>query len=153
MSGYPYFWNTITNEVRWDCPPEFTHVSLPPPGLVTNISLATPVTTPTENEPVIKKTTTSSYSVVTTQGIKSSLVSGYDSDDNEEEEENTNVEVDSIIAKSSDVEKSPGFIGPLIPKPDTPERVKSRSKSKETDDILSLIEAEKPFHTLSINTL
>ena len=151
VSGYPYFWNTITNEVRWDCPPDSVlqwtrgaHVSLPPPGLVTNISLATPVTTPTENEPVIKKTTTSSYSVVTKPGIKSSLVSGYDSDDNEEEEENTNVEVDSIIAKSSDVEKRPGFIGPLIPKPDTPERVKSRSNSKETDDILSLIEAEKP---------
>ena len=69
--------------------------------------------------------------------IKSKLVMGYDSD-----EDNTD-DVDNVETNGSieEEEKKPGFIGPVIPQP---EPVKSRSNSKEADDILSLIEAENP---------
>ena len=111
--------------------------SLPPPGLVTSISLATPSATPapvTRPAPATAKTAPLA---------KSSLVSGYDS---EEDTDNTDNCDDAKTAPADD-ENQPDFIGPVIPKPSVsePESVKSRSNSKDNgDDILSLIEAENP---------
>ena len=171
-SGYPYYWNTVTNEVRWDCPLEFqqwsrgpghvsAHVSLPPPGLVTNISLATPVSDipKPQIEETSHKTTTSDKAVVNKPTAKSKLVIGYDSEDDEDSQSDCDDKSsDNNDKPSDDNEKQPGFIGPVIPKPDTKpeaekfksrtsseaEKVKSRTPSQEEDDILSLIEAEQP---------
>lgn len=151
-TGFPYFWNTVTNEVRWECPREFAQyqgrpggpgqVSLPPPGLVTNISLAQPppVTRSREATP----TSTAPDPVRPTAAVKSSLVSGYDSDgsdsgsDNNEEDNNGKRPTDPNELRED-------FIGPIVPSKDkTAEQVKSRSNSKEGEDILSLIEAENP---------
>jgi len=147
-TGYPYYWNTVTNEVRWDCPLEFqqwTHannannsqVSLPPPGIVTNISLATPSTTSSLTSSVQTKTRDTVTEAPKPTSIKSKLVMGYDSDEDNTDDVD-NVEINGSIEEE---EKKPGFIGPVIPQP---ESVKSRSNSKEADDILSLIEAENP---------
>jgi len=145
-TGYPYYWNTVTNEVRWECPLEFqqwtngsntqTHVSLPPPGLVTNISLATPSSSSSTTSSVTTKTRDPVKDPPKPTSTKSKLVMGYDSDEDTTDNAD-DVEVNGAIEE----EKKPGFIGPVVPQP---ESVKSRSNSKEADDILSLIEAEKP---------
>ena len=108
-TGQPYYWNTASNQVRWDCPPDF---SLPPPQLITNISLATP------SNPV---TSTTSTTCSTVNPTLSSLVSGYDSEDTDDEEgDGDEFEAKDDVPKQTEKEKD------------------------EADDILSLIEAEKP---------
>ena len=149
-TGFPYFWNTVTNEVRWDCPREFSQyrgrpvgpgqVSLPPPGLVTNISLAQPQSVTRGRSREATPTSTAPASVNTL--VKSSLVSGYDSDSNDSDSDSSH----NNGKKPSDPnELKEDFIGPVVPsKEKEAEPVKSRSNSKDCDDILSLIEAENP---------
>ena len=154
-TGFPYFWNTVTNEVRWECPREFAQyqgrpggpgqVSLPPPGLVTNISLAQPppVTRSREATP----TTTGPDPARLTAPVKSSLVSGYDSDDSESGSDNNEDDSSQNNGKrpADPNELREDFIGPIVPsKEKSAEQVNSRSNSKEGEDILSLIEAENP---------
>ena len=151
-TGFPYFWNTVTNEVRWECPREFSQyrgrpvgpgqVSLPPPGLVTNISLAQPQPVTRGRSREATPTSTAPPSVMTS--VKSSLVSGYDSDSDSDNNEDDSS--DNNGKKPSDPnELKEDFIGPVVPsKEKKAEPVKSRSNSKECDDILSLIEAENP---------
>lgn len=145
-TGFPYFWNTVTNEVRWECPREFAQyqgrpgqVSLPPPGLVTNISLAQPPPVARSRE-----ATPTSTEVRPTAAVKSSLVSGYDSDGSGSGSDNN--EADNNGKRPADPnELREDFIGPIVPSKEiTAEQVKSRSNSKENEDILSLIEAENP---------
>jgi len=115
-TGQPYYWNTVSNQVRWDCPP-----NLPPPQLVTNISLATPASMTRESSPA----------------LLSSLVSGYDSEDSDNEQ--------AEDKQPEAPEAKDDFIGPVIPKPPDKEReVPEKKTVEEADDILSLIEAEKP---------
>ena len=63
----------------WECPLEYRQrswpTSLPPPGLVTSISLATPSATPTP------ATRPAHATAKTAPLTKSSLVSGYNSED------------------------------------------------------------------------
>ena len=134
-TGQPYYWNTTSNQVRWDCPPEF---SLPPPQLVTNISLATPSTPVTSNTASTTASTTSTNNTV--NPTLSSLVSGYDSEDSDDEEGD-----DKESREPEGSEAKDDFIGPVIPK--QPEKEKDSDSKRnvgEPDDILSLIEAEKP---------
>ena len=129
-TGQPYYWNTASNQVSWDCPPEF---SLPPPQLVTNISLATP------SNPVTS--TTSSSSTTTSNTVNptlSSLVSGYDSEDSDDDE---NGDKESQVPGGSEAKDN--FTGPVLPKQSEKEKDSGRNVG-EADDILSLIEAEKP---------
>ena len=128
-TGQPYYWNTASNQVSWDCPPEF---SLPPPQLITNISLATP------SNPVTSSTASTSSSTVN-PGL-SSLVSGYDSEDSDDGQGDG--EESQVPGES---EAKDDLIRPVIPKQSEKEK-ESHSKRNidEADDILSLIEAEKP---------
>ena len=133
--------------MRWECPLEYRQWSrparLPPPGLVTSISLATPSATPAPVTRPSPATRPAPAPTKTAPLAKSSLVSGYDS---EEDTDNTDNCDDAKTAPADD-ENQPDFIGPVIPKPSVsePESVKSRSNSKDNgDDILSLIEAENP---------
>ena len=137
--------------MRWECPPEFSQwrgrpggaqASLPPPGLVTNISLAQPVARKAEERGRSREATPTSSAPAPASvptSAKSSLVSGYDSDDSDESsQDNSETSLDPNKTK-------PGFIGPIIPdKEEKLEPDKSRSNSKECEDILSLIEAENP---------
>ena len=113
-SGQPYYWNTRTNQVSWECPQE---VSLPPPQLLTKISLARPVS----REP--------------SPGLPpSSLVSGYDSEDSAEDE-SRDKQSGPAQAQSED---SHGKVKQRLSEKDL------KKSSEDRDDILSLIEAEKP---------
>ena len=118
-SGQPYYWHTGTDLVSWDCPPE---LSLPPPQLVTNISLATPATR--ENSPALPP---------------SSLVSGYDSEDSDRDESCDKQ------PQATEIENIENCIGHVLPKPpDKGKEFSGKKSDEEADDILSLIEAEKP---------
>ena len=113
-SGQPYYWNTRTNQVSWECPQE---VSLPPPQLLTKISLARPV------------------SRETSPGLPpSSLVSGYDSEDSAEDESR---DKQSGVAQAQS-QDSHGKVKQRLNERDL------KKSSEDRDDILSLIEAEKP---------
>ena len=140
-TGFPYFWNTVTNEVRWECPRELSQyqgrpsqVSLPPPGLVTNISLAQPVTRGRSREATPTSTASDPPSV--TAPVKSSLVSGYDSDDSDSDNN------ENLSSQSNG--KRPPTPNELRSNENTSEPVKSGSSFYDRDDILSLIEAENP---------
>ena len=133
-TGQPYYWNTASNQVSWDCPPEF---SLPPPQLVTNISLATP-SNPVTSTSTSSASTTSNTTSNTVNPTLSSLVSGYDSEDSDDDE---NGDKESQVPGGSEAKDD--FIGPVIPKQTEKEKDSKRNVG-EADDILSLIEAEKP---------
>ena len=142
-TGFPYFWNTVTNEVRWECPRELSQyqgrpsqVSLPPPGLVTNISLAQPVTRVQSREATPTSTAPDPPSV--TAPVKSSLVSGYDSDSDDSDSDNN----ENLSSQSNG--KGPFDPNELRSNEKTSEPVKSGSSFYDRDDILSLIEAENP---------
>jgi len=137
-SGYPYYWNTTTNQVRWDCPPEFRQwqislakpppATLPPPKLVTDVKLATVVQAEvrqnSSSPPVA-----SLIPPVSMPSTASALVSGYDSDSEEDEEDNENNEEKNseVIPEAATVEAQPDFIGPIIPKP-------SKSEPEQEND-------------------
>jgi len=121
-SGYPYYWNTTSNQVRWDCPPEFRQwqislakpppVSLPPPKLVTDVKLATV-------QPEARSNSSSPTPVASKPPVASALVSGYDSDSEEDDSTSQHSETNKseTTEEASAVEAQPDFIGPVIPKP------------------------------------
>jgi len=137
-SGYPYYWNTTTNQVRWDCPLEFRQwqtslarpppVSLPPPKLVTDVKLATVI----QSEARSKSTSPKPTSLVATPAATapaqstakpapaSALVSGYGTDSEDEEDKTSQHSETGLSGNVEDAEKveaQPNFIGPVIPKP------------------------------------
>jgi len=137
-SGYPYYWNTATNQVRWDCPPELRQEwqpplppSLPPPSLLTQVSLASPAPTVAADSDGAEKAG---------PAPQSSLVTSYDSDSGSEGRPEggadsgppASVEKAGVETEKEDQPKFIGagilyktsvsttdFIGPVIPK--TPE--------------------------------
>lgn len=151
-SGYPYYWNTTTNQVRWDCPLEFRQwqislakpppVNLPPPQLVTDVKLA--------SQPEARSNS-SSPTPVATRPAASALVSGYDSEESEEEDD-ASVHSDKSqpdhVEEAAAVEAQPDFIGPIIPKqseaenesdPNAPDQIEPPppgSDSEENDALL-----------------
>jgi len=130
-SGYPYYWNTTTNQVRWDCPLEFRQwqislakpppVNLPPPQLVTDVKLATVI------QPEVRSNSSSPTPVPNKPSAASALVSGYDSEDSEDDaSEHSDQTQPDKIEEAAAVEAQPDFIGPIIPK-------QSSDAEKESD--------------------
>lgn len=142
-TGYPYYWNTLTNEVRWDCP----QATLAPPGLVTNISLATPQTQTTSTAARHNKQDSDNIKTkaeLKTVKAKQSLVSGYGSDEDDTEDDPG----DEVVDKTDDLlaqieaEMPPDYEQPEEPRnqqlPSISSKVTGSSNAKPTSSILAL---------------
>ena len=91
--------------------------SLPPPGLVTEIKLSTPVSSISDNKVDTKQSTVTKPK----PSVKTALVAGYDSDDDSDNDNSDN--------KSDDQTNGADEVN---------------GHAENTDDLLALIEAEKP---------
>jgi len=136
-SGYPYYWNTTTNQVRWDCPLEFRQwqislahpppVSLPPPILVTDVKLATAVQIESKSKsssPKLSTSVTTSSTTIPAPSVSqntpsSALVSGYGSDSEDDDEvksqHSENEKTVNAEEETAGVVDQTRLIGPIIP--------------------------------------
>lgn len=165
-SGYPYYWNTTTNQVRWDCPQEFRQwqislakpppVNLPPPQLVTDVKLATVIQTE------VRSNSSSPIPVAAKPSAASALVSGYDSEESDEDDasENSDKTQPDHVEEAAAVEAQPDFIGPIIPKqseaenesdPNAPDQIEPPPPGSdfEENDALLLKKLKEKSETLT----
>jgi len=109
-TGYPYYWNTITNQVVWECPAELVQyraglLTLPPPLPPPPAFPAAATAAQQQHYP--QQQQQSVPVVPTSKGGLSALASGYASESEDEPESDT----------AEHLEADPEFIGPKIPTP------------------------------------